>query len=66
VNMLDAVSPDEMLEAQYRYHGPKIIGTYDSEENIFTPSATLHTSIAQGQSLVLYRGSTCVGGGIIV
>jgi tRNA-specific 2-thiouridylase len=53
------------LEAQYRYHGPKIPGTFDSKKNIFTPAEPITEPIASGQSLVLYSGEECIGGGII-
>lgn len=55
----------EALSAQYRYHGPKITGTFDSENNVFHPDVTLPEPAAAGQSLVLYRDEECLGGGII-
>ena len=54
-----------MCEAQYRYHGPCIPGTFIKETNIFTPSDSLTEPAASGQSLVLYKGDECFGGGII-
>lgn len=51
------------LSAQYRYHGPLVAGTLSG--NVFKPSKALPEPFAAGQSLVLYRGDTCVGGGII-
>ncbi len=51
------------LKAQYRYHGPTITGHY--KDHVFTPSVAHMGAIAPGQSLVLYQGTTCVGGGII-
>jgi tRNA-uridine 2-sulfurtransferase len=51
------------LEAQYRYHGPRISGTLSG--NTFTPTSELPEPIASGQSLVLYTSDTCIGGGII-
>ena len=59
--------PDSFAEltAQYRYHGPLVAGSYDAGMHSFvlhTPESTL---IAPGQSLVLYAGDECVGGGII-
>ena len=54
----------QVLTAQYRYHGPRIPGTF--ADGVFYPSVDLPESIAQGQSLVLYNGNDVVGGGIIV
>ncbi|MDB5245469.1 MAG: tRNA-specific 2-thiouridylase MnmA [Parcubacteria group bacterium] len=53
----------EPLTAQYRYHGPRIQGTFSGA--CFTPAAPLPEAIASGQSLVLYRDEECIGGGII-
>ena len=52
-------------EAQYRYHGPRIEGTLDNARSVFTPSEPLTEPVASGQSLVLYDGDECMGGGII-
>lgn len=52
------------LEAQYRYHGPLVRGVYDPETYTFSSDAFPETP-ASGQSLVLYDGDECVGGGII-
>ena len=52
--------------AQYRYHGPRISGTYDSATNMFTPIKSIDEPLASGQSLVLYADDECIGGGIIV
>lgn len=49
--------------AQYRYHGPKVKGVFAN--NVFTPSEVLPEPPAPGQSLVLYRGEQCIGGGIM-
>jgi tRNA-specific 2-thiouridylase len=65
-NWFDPLRLDESLEAQYRYHGPRISGTFDTERNIFVPNESLSEPIASGQSLVLYAGDECIGGGIIV
>lgn len=51
------------VEAQYRYHGPRIAGLY--KEHAFIPTEPLKEAVASGQSLVLYKGDTCIGGGII-
>ncbi|MDB5189872.1 MAG: tRNA-specific 2-thiouridylase MnmA [Parcubacteria group bacterium] len=53
----------ELLTAQYRYHGPRIEGIFNGVS--FTPTAPLAEAIAAGQSLVLYKGEECIGGGII-
>jgi tRNA-uridine 2-sulfurtransferase len=57
---------NESLEAQYRYHGPKVTGIMDFQKNIFTPTTPIDEPIASGQSLVLYSGDECIGGGIMV
>lgn len=51
------------IEAQYRYHGPIISGTF--ADKVFHPQKLLET-LSSGQSLVLYRGTRVIGGGIIV
>lgn len=53
------------LEAQYRYHGPRVLGSLSEDRSAFIPSAALEEEPAPGQSLVLYRGDVCVGGGTI-
>jgi tRNA-specific 2-thiouridylase len=57
--------PEGELEAQYRYHGPRIKGKLSKDLNSYIPSDTLNESLAAGQSLVIYRGDECIGGGII-
>ena len=52
-------------EAQYRYHGPVIRGSFNPEERWFLPEEPLPEALAQGQSLVLYAGDTILGGGVI-
>ncbi len=64
-NWLETVRTDELVEAQYRYHGPRISGTLDQAANTFTPTQPLTEPLASGQSLVAYRGDECLGGGII-
>jgi len=64
-NWLETVSSDELLQAQYRYHGPRIAGTLDQNANAFTSSQPLPEPLASGQSLVIYRGDACIGGGIM-
>ncbi len=53
--------------AQYRYHGPNIHGSIKIKESkyFFTPSQPLPEAIADGQSLVLYNETQCIGGGIL-
>lgn len=52
-------------EAQYRYHGPIIRGSFSTATSSFLPSEPLAEALAPGQSLVLYAGDTVLGGGII-
>ena len=63
-NWLSDPEPDETLSAQYRYHGPLIQGTLSENRTYFMSRCHLD-SAAPGQSLVLYRGDTLVGGAII-
>lgn len=49
--------------AQYRYHGPVIKG--ELKGTTFTVSEELPEPLSSGQSLVLYRGEECLGGGIM-
>ncbi len=63
INLLEEVPADEVILAQYRYHGPQVEGRF--ADGLFTPLEALPERIAAGQSLVLYRGETCIGGGII-
>ena len=65
-NWFREVSSTEKISAQYRYHGPVIEGQFDFVQNIFSPAESLMEPIASGQSLVLYVGDECIGGGIIV
>ena len=54
------------IEAQYRYHGPRIWGTLSTDGATYTPETSLPEVIAPGQSLVCYQGNELLGGGIIV
>lgn len=54
--------PAGTIDAQFRYHGPLIRGTWNGA---FMPSETLPEPLAPGQSLVLYRDGVVIGGGII-
>ena len=65
-NWFSDAQPEEILAAQYRYHGPLIEGTLFQEKHVFQPKDALQETPASGQSLVLYRGDECIGGGIIV
>ncbi len=65
-NWLDSFDSTEELDAQYRYHGPKVVGTFDAALNTFHPRVPLLEAIAAGQSLVLYRQEKCLGGGILL
>jgi len=56
--------PVGTYSAQYRYHGPVIRGTLSQEDRTFAPD-TLSEPLASGQSLVIYDGDTCIGGGIM-
>ncbi|HWH07208.1 MAG TPA: tRNA 2-thiouridine(34) synthase MnmA [Candidatus Paceibacterota bacterium] len=55
--------PKGEVEAQYRYHGPKVTGKILG--NTFIPSAPLPEAVAEGQSLVIYDDNRVIGGGII-
>ncbi len=55
----------ERVTAQYRYHGPRIPGVLYPSDSVFIPNLELNESVASGQSLVLYEGERCIGGGII-
>ncbi len=53
--------------AQYRYHGPILHGSMSLKDKkyTFTASDALSEVPSEGQSLVVYTGDKCVGGGII-
>jgi tRNA-uridine 2-sulfurtransferase len=59
--------PDEggHFSAQYRYHGPNVRVSLAKDRSYVMPEEALAEPLAAGQSLVLYRGSQCIGGGII-
>ncbi len=61
------VNPLQAHFAQYRYHGPIIPGAMEIKkgEYFFVLNNPLPEVIADGQSLVLYRGAQCLGGGIL-
>lgn len=64
-NWLADIGQDEAVNAQYRYHGPIIEGTLNVQKGVFTPLVPLTEVVAPGQSLVCYRSSELLGGGII-
>jgi tRNA-specific 2-thiouridylase len=64
-NLFDRVSDGELLSAQYRYHGPHVMGRYDEAAHRFIPVAPVTEPVSKGQSLVMYRGDELIGGGII-
>lgn len=64
-NYHERIDPKDVLEAQYRYHGPKVQVRLNTTDNVVSFSNEVQESIAPGQSLVLYKGERLVGGGII-
>lgn len=65
LNWLKEAAVGKSYAAQYRYHGPRVEGTLDSDLANFTPHAPITEPIASGQSLVIYDEEECIGGGII-
>jgi len=53
------------LSAQFRYHGPILVGTLSADRHTFIPATPLSEPLAAGQSLVVYRGDELAGGGIL-
>ncbi|MEK7602254.1 MAG: tRNA 2-thiouridine(34) synthase MnmA [Patescibacteria group bacterium] len=64
-NLFSEPKENEIVTAQYRYHGPFIEGIYDASTQTFTPREPVTEPVAAGQSLVLYKDSVVYGGGII-
>lgn len=64
-NWLSQPAAGKSYAAQYRYHGPLVPGTLDESLSLFKPTQAVTEPIAQGQSLVMYDGEECIGGGII-
>ncbi len=64
INYFHMPTEGEVLSAQYRYHGPSIEGVLRENGTCFEATA-VSEPLSIGQSLVLYRGNECVGGGII-
>lgn len=65
VQLFCSIDPSRVVEAQYRYHGALVRGSFDAARSVFTPREPLEEELAAGQSLVLYAGDTVLGGGII-
>ncbi len=65
INYFTVPTADTIAQAQFRYHGPYISGELKEEGKLFVLSNTAQEPIASGQSLVLYDGDRCIGGGII-
>ncbi len=69
VNILDKEkwTSNHNLTAQYRYHGELIEIDLENHGNIWKANSKsgFPATIASGQSLVIYDGEECVGGGII-
>jgi tRNA-specific 2-thiouridylase len=63
MNWFQKPTPDVLVSAQYRYHGPVIEGHLDGDS--FLPVSPLSEPIARGQSLVIYETDRVLGGGII-
>lgn len=58
-------SADNVASAQYRYRGPRVMGSVEGD--VFTASETLPEVVTPGQSVVFYDAAgTLLGGGIIV
>lgn len=64
-NWLSEPRMGEELVAQYRYHGPRVRGLFSGDQKSFMAHPAIEEPVAAGQSLVLYRGDECIGGGII-
>lgn len=62
-NWFEGKAPSGEVSAQYRYHGPSVVGRIEGAA--FLPSEPVTEPVAGGQSLVLYRGDECLGGAII-
>lgn len=62
-NFFKRPNPTDTIEAQYRYHGPRITGRLTEKNTFLILSGG--AQVASGQSLVLYRGEECLGGGIL-
>ncbi len=53
----------ETIEAQYRYHGQRLSGVLTGER--FVPEVAPDEPLSSGQSLVFYKDTRVIGGGII-
>ncbi|MEN9413283.1 MAG: hypothetical protein RLZZ342_370 [Candidatus Parcubacteria bacterium] len=61
----DAAREGELLDVQSRYHAPVARATLSREGSIWRAHIAVPELLSPGQSLVLYRGDECVGGGIV-
>lgn len=57
------LDPDQATEAQMRYRAKRVLGHI--EGTAFIPAEALTEPPSPGQLIAFYRGSECVGGGII-
>lgn len=64
-NWIKDPEPGTLYAAQYRYHGPRVEGKLSPDRAVFSPTTPITEPVAPGQSLVLYSGEECMGGGII-
>ena len=55
----------EKIEARIRYHGDRIPVTVRTQENTTIVVFAEPLRVASGQSVVLYRGTECIGGGVV-
>ncbi|PCI30115.1 tRNA 2-thiouridine(34) synthase MnmA, partial [Candidatus Wolfebacteria bacterium] len=66
VNWISGNSPKSKIEARIRYRGKLFIGEIIEEKGAYVlVSDDIPNSVASGQSVVLYDGNTCLGGGVI-
>lgn len=65
-NWFEPPAEGQPVEAQYRYHGPRVPGTLHAAGARFRPGVPLPEPAAPGQSLVVYAGDRVLGGGAIV
>ena len=62
---IEEIGSGDALEAQYRYHGPRVSVHSNPKSNTVHFESPLQDILASGQSLVLYQKDKVVGGGII-
>jgi tRNA-specific 2-thiouridylase len=61
----NAAYEGELLDAQSRYHAPVARITLSREAGVWHAHFAEPELLSPGQSLVLYRGDECLGGGIV-